>query len=159
MGIESTTTDNRLKRQIIRNTSNSGTYGAISKNSAWLDSITSGDVSANHKCSNRLEWQTEIVKAEHLASGSLDPAGGPRSYYLMWSDRWDNGDRRNINQYALDQKWGRGGNSTAKLYVFVAVGRNASGGSALTMEFDCYYNARLLHGGSNPSGKTVLSGP
>ena len=157
VGLESTTNENRLKRQIIRNVSNSGTYGAINTNSAWLDDISSSDVSAGHKCSNRLEFQTEIVKAEHLASGNLDPAGACRSYYLMWSDRWDNGDRRNINSYALDQRWGR--TRTTKLFAFVAVGRNDSGGSALTMEFDCYYNARMLHKGTSPSGKTALSGP
>jgi hypothetical protein len=156
-GLEWTTNNNKLKRQIIRNVSNAGVYGAISKNTTYLDTITSADVSAGHKASNRLEWQTEIVKAEHLASGSLTPAGAPRSYYMMWSDRYDNGDRRNINQYALDQRWGR--TRTDKLYAFVAVGRNATGGDALTMEFDIYYHARLLQSGTSPSGKTALSGP
>ena len=106
-GIESTTNVNRLKRMIIRNVSNSGTHGAIDKNSAWLDLISTQDVASGHKASNRFEWQTEIVKSENTTSGNLNPAGAPRSYYLMWSDRWDNGDRSNINQYAADQRWGR----------------------------------------------------
>lgn len=155
-GLESTTNVNRLKRQIIRNVSNSGTHGVINTNSAWLDLISSADVSAGHKASNRFEWQTEIVKSENLSAGSLDPAGAPRSYYLISGDRWDNGDRRTVNSYAADQRWGRGGNSTQKLYVFVCVGRNAAASTAITMKFDVYYHARLLDGGTSPSGKTGL---
>ncbi len=153
-GLESTTNVNRLKRQIIRNTSNSGTHGAITTNSAWLDLISSTDVAAGHKASNRFEWATEIIKSEWLPAGSLNPAGGPISYYLISGDRWDNGDKRTVNQFAPEQRWGR--TRTTKLYVFCAVGRNASASSAITMKFDVYYHARLLDGGTSPSGKTGL---
>ena len=157
IGIMWTTTNNKTKYVIVRNTSQSGTYGSITSSSGWLDTITSGDVTDGRKCANRLGFQTEIVKNEYLDAGAMNPDDPPRSKYMNWDYRWDNGERRDAYTYSLDQRWGR--TRTSKLYVWVAVGRNASTGDPITMEFDCYYHARMLHGGTNPSGKTGLSGP
>jgi hypothetical protein len=129
----------------------------IDKVGTNLDSITASDVTADHKCCNRLEWITYITKAEQLGSGSLDVAESPRSYYLVWIPRYDNGDKYTVGNISASQRWGR--TRTSKLYFFVAVGRGSSGGGDITMEFDAYYDIRLLDGGNNPSGKTGLSGP
>ena len=89
-------------------------------------------------------------------AGTLDPAEGPRAHYLTWSDRWDDGDKRTENSYSASQRFGRNG-TTAKLYVWVAVGRGSSGaGSTAQIDFDCYYKATLIDGGNNPGGKTAL---
>ena len=153
-GLEWKTSASRLYRTFLRNTSNSGGYGAASVSAAGLDTITSGDVTANHKACNRLEWSTTISKGEHWAAGALDPAAGPGSYYSEWSDRYDNGDRRTKGIYASSQRWGR--TRTNKLYVFVCAGRGSGAGSAATIKFDAYYNITMLDGGNNPPGKTGL---
>ena len=153
-GLEWKTLTSRMYRTFLRNTSNSGTYGAASVSAAGLDTITASDLAAGHKACNRLEWSTYISKAEHWAAGALDPAGGPDSYYSAWADRYDNGDRRTIGNYSSSQRWGR--TRTNKLYVFVVAGRQSGAGSSVTLKFDAYYNITILDGGNNPSGKTGL---
>ena len=145
----------RLYRAAVRNVSESGTHGSLDTNKAGLDSISAADVAAGHRACNRLEWSTNITKAEHLAAGNLSPAGSPRCYYMIWGDRYDNGDLRTIGSYAASQRWGR--TRTDKLYVFVAIGRGSSGASSnSTVAFNGYYSATLHDSGCNPSGKTSL---
>jgi hypothetical protein len=155
-GLEWQTNTNRLFRTAIRNTSNAMPNGVLDTNKSGLDAISDTDVAAGHKACNRLEWSTYISKAEQLGSGNLDVAGSPRSYYLVWIPRYDNGDKYMVGNFAAQQRWGRGGDDMSKLYVFVAVGRGSAGGSAQTLAFDCYYEARLLEGGNNPPGKDSL---
>jgi len=154
-GLEWQAVNNRLYRTFVRNTSNSGTYGAITANRSGLQSISASDVAAGHKACNRISWSTQITSAELTSGGALTPAGIPESYYMQWGDRYDNGDKRIIGNYSLTQRWGR--TRTTKLYVWVACGRGVSGaGAGATMRFDAYYNAQLLTGGNNPSGTTGL---
>ena len=154
-GLEWQTSTTRLYRSICRNTSNSAPAGTINTDKAGLKNISASDVSAGHKANNRIQFRFQILKSEQLTSGTLDPAGGPRSYYLIWTDRYDNGDMRSVYSYAAGQRWGR--ERTTKLYVWVAVGRGSSGASsAAQIDFDCYYKATLLEGGTSPSGKTAL---
>ena len=155
IGLEWQTSTTRLYRSILRNVSNSGTHGSIDTNKAGLKNITATDVAASHKASNKVEASFEIVKAEHLAAGSLDPAGAPRTYYVVWADRYDNGDRRNINQYSADQRWGR--TRTDALYIWMGFGRGSSGASAnSTVAVNAYYSVRQLDGGNNPGGTSGL---
>lgn len=149
--------NNRMSRTFVRNTSNSGTHGAVTVNTQGLDVITSADVSANHRATNRLEYSFKIAKAGPQTSGALTPALAPESYYMAWRPRYDNGDAYVTGNYSAAQRWGR--TRTNKLYIWVAVGRNGSPGGAITMKFDAYYNATLLDGGTNPGGSPSLSGP
>lgn len=155
IGIEAQTAVTKLYRSTLRNVSQSGTHGAIDTNKAVMKNITATDVAAGHKASNKIEASFEIVKSEHLAAGSLNPAGAPRTYYLIWADRYDNGDRRNIVQYSADQKWGR--SKTNELYLWLGFGRGSSGaGSNSTVAVKAYYSVRQLDGGNNPGGTSGL---
>ena len=153
-GLEWKTQVNRMYRTFLRNTSNSGGYGAASVSAAGLDPISETDLAQGHKCCNRLEWATKISKSENLAAGALNPAGGPISYYSTWADRYDNGDKRLFGNYSSGQRWGR--TRTDKMYVFVCAGRTSGAGSSVTIKFDAYYNVTILESGNNPSGKTPL---
>jgi hypothetical protein len=154
-GLEWQTAVNRLYRSICRNTSNSAPNGVIDTNKTGLKLINSTDVSNDHKASNRIQFQFTITKCEMLSGGTLDPAEGPRAQYLIWSDRYDNGDKRTENSYSASQRFGR--TRTTKLYVWVAVGRGSSGaGASAQIDFDCYYKATMLDGGNSPNGKTGL---
>ena len=155
IGLEWQTSQTRLYRSILRNVSNSGTHGAISTNKTGLENIAAADVTAGHRASNKIECAFEIVKSENLTAGSLDPAGAPRTYYMVIGDRFDNGDRRQINQYSADQRWGR--TRTDELYVWVAFGRGSSGASAnSTVKVNALYSVRQLDSGNNPGGTTGL---
>ena len=145
---------NRLYRAYCRNVSNSAPYGVISKNKAGLKLVTSTDSSAGDLACNRIHWHTNIKKCEQTPGGTLDPAGGPRSYYMMWADRWDHGDMRTENQVSVEQRWGRG--NLDQLHVFVSVGRGASAGANAIVDFDVYYKITVLDSGNSPSGKTPL---
>ena len=155
IGLEWQTSQTRLYRSILRNVSNSGTHGAISTNKTGLENIAAADVAAGHKASNRIECAFEIVKSENLTAGSLDPAGAPRTYYMVIGDRFDNGDSRQINQYSADQRWAR--TRTDELYIWMAFGRGSSGaGSNSTVKVNAFYSVRQLDSGNNPGGTTGL---
>lgn len=154
-GLEWQTSLNRLYRSICRNVSNSAPDGVIDTNKTGLKLINSTDVSNDHKACNRVQFHFRITKSENLGGGTLDVAESPRSHYLIWGDRYDNGDLRTINSYAASQRYGR--TRTTKLYVWVAVGRGSAGaGASAQIDFDCYYKATMLDGGNSPSGKTGL---
>jgi hypothetical protein len=150
-------TNNRMYRTFVRNTSNSGTHGSVSVNSQGLDVITSGDVTAGHRATNRLSYSFKIAKAGPYTAGALTPADAPESQYMAWRPRFDDGHAYLTGNYSAGQRWGR--SHTDRLFIWVACGRNGSPGSGVTLKFDAYYNATLLDGGTNPSGTTVLSGP
>ena len=144
----------RMYRTGLRNTSNSGTYGAISTNASPLTVITPTHVTAGKRATNRLEWATTISKAEHWAAGALDPAGGPDSYYQTWSARYDNGNRQSVSGWGAATRWGR--TRTSKLYIFAYAARGSGATGSVTMKFDLYYNTTMYDGGTNPSGRTGL---
>ena len=153
-GLQWQTSKSRMFRSIVRNTSSNGLTLNTSK--SGLDTITSGDVSAGHKATNRLLFSFDIMREHQLTGGATEVEDSPRSGYLTFAASYDNGDRyQGLGNYSLGQRWGRG--TLEKLFLWVAVGRGNSGASSNeTIDFDCYYDITMLDGGVNPTGTTGL---
>lgn len=158
-GLEWYTSTSRLYRALVRNTSTSSPLGNVGTNRTGLDNISESDVSAGNRAVNRVEFWFEIQPQENLSASGIDVAGSPKTDFLLWRGRYDQGDAYgSVNTYSLSQRWGRSANGTSKLYVWVAIGRTSGASSDQQLDFAVHYSIDgPLTSGTNPSGETPLS--
>ena len=153
-GIEYGTSATRIQKLLVKNTSNSGTYGSITATRSGLNSVTATDVSNGRHWMNRWGWAVSITPDDLTGAGALTPMGSPLSSHIMWDPMWDNGQKVLMGAYSASQRWRHRQN---KLYVWISLGRGSGAGSSTTIKFKAYYAARILDGGTNPSGTTQLT--
>lgn len=153
-GIEYGTSATRIQKLLIRNNSNSGTYGSITATRSGLNSVTATDVSNGRHWMNRWGWAVSITPDDLTAAGALTPVGSPLTSHIMWDPTWDNGQKVLMGAYSASQRWRHRQN---KLYVWISCGRGNSASSSATIKFKAFYHARILDGGTNPSGTTQLT--
>ena len=158
MGLNTKTVGHRMYSQRVFNTSTASPTGLISTSTSALENISEAEAAAGERSCNRLGFHFAIERNEVSTTTGINIANNPVTRWLIYRDRFDNGDARgSFQSLVVNQKWGRSANVCSKLYVFVAVGHSSSVLNSHDLDFDCYYDVTHFDGGLNPSGRTGLT--